>query len=248
VRTFIDQAAQATAQTGDHASALAEAIRRLPGLLGAARPALDQLDAVATRSIPIVADVRAAAPSIRRILATVPAFSRAAIPAFRSLGPVSVRGQRTAARDRGPIAELRKLAKVALPRAQRFDELMVNLRQRGFWESLLSVLYYGTAASSRFDTTSHLLPAHLQFTPCSFYATTPSPACSANFSTTAPAVTRAHRRAARAHRDATSPAASTPAGTTTAPTTTSPATPAAPTPSSNPLTQVLQGLTSYLLK
>ena len=35
---------------------------------------------------------------------------------------------------------------------------------------------------SRFDRYSHILPAHLMFTPCAFYAQTPAPGCDAHLS------------------------------------------------------------------
>jgi virulence factor Mce-like protein len=261
VQDFVDQAARVTSQTADHSGALADSIRRLPGLLTAAGPALDQLDSVATTSIPIVANVQAAAPSIRKVLDTVPAFSRAALPAFRSLGTVAAKGKRSAATDAPLIAELRKLAHAALPRARLFDELMVNLRQRGFWENLLGVLYYGTAAAARYDATSHVLPAHINLSACSIYATKPTPGCSAGFGSSTPS-TRSrprahhespHRRPATHGAPPTQPTTTTtapPPTTTQQPTTTTatpPPTTTTPAPT-NPITQVLQGLTNFLLK
>ncbi|MCW3065220.1 MAG: hypothetical protein JWN32_2392 [Solirubrobacterales bacterium] len=269
VQDFVVQAARVTTQTASHSGALADAIRRLPGLLGAARPALTQLDNVAVTSIPIVADVKAAAPYIRQVLSTVPAFARAAVPAFRGLGVVAGQGIATARTDQPLIAQLRSFAHAALPRARQFDELVVNLRQRGVWESLLGVLYYGTAAAARYDATSHVLPANLLLTPCSFYATTPTAGCSANYgaaSSTAAARTHGsrHRSASPTRTPTPAPAGSSPA---TPPTTTTPPPPTTPNPvqgitdltrkllqgltgqQAPPTTpQVLQGLTNFLLK
>jgi hypothetical protein len=256
VNSFVDQAARVTTQTADHRGALADAIRRLPGLLGAARPALTQLDDVAVTSIPIVANVRAAAPYIRQVLNTVPAFARAAIPAFRKVGTVAKKGIVTAHRDRPLITQLRALAHTALPKARQFDELMVNLRQRGFWENLWGVAYYSAAAAARFDATSHVLPANLLLSSCSFYATTPAAGCSANYDTVSstPATTRTrrarHRAAApRRHGATPAPATSTPATPTTPqPPTTTPQPPAPTNPVQGITNQVLQGLTNFLLK
>jgi virulence factor Mce-like protein len=252
VQDFVDSSASVLRQTGDHSSALADAIRRLPGLLQAANPALDQLDSVATTSIPIVRNVHAAAPAIRQILSITPQFARSAVPAFTSLGKVAKKGIATAKNDAPKIKELRQFTARSLPLAQQFDELMVNLRQRGFWDYLLSFGYNAAAATARYDNISHILPAHVNFSPCSLYATAPTAGCSANFGT---ATTTAATTTARSHR---STAGSSPATTTSsaAPSTTNaaPAAPTAPTTTTPQQTQpptisqVLQSLTNFLLK
>jgi virulence factor Mce-like protein len=266
VQAFVDGAAKVTTQTASHSGALAQGLNRLPALLAAAQPALTQLDSVAVTSIPIVSGVERAAPYIRQVLNTVPAFARAALPAFRKLGTVAKKGKATAVKDRPAITQLRSFAHAALPRAQQFDELLVNLRQRGFWESLFDVTYYGAAASARFDSVSHMLPAHLQLSPCSFYATTPTAGCSANYGgITSSATTRSrssrHRTPAQSSPGA--PTATTPAAPP--PTTTAPQSPQNPVQGITDLTrkllqgltgdqqppttpQVLQDLTNFLLK
>ena len=243
VQDFVQQAASVLKQTGDHSAALADAIRRLPGLLQATNPALDQLDSVATTSIPIVRNVEAAAPSIRKILAITPEFAKSAIPAFTSLGKVAKKGITTAKVDLPKIKQLHQFTNRSLPLAQQFDQLMVNLRQRGFWDSLLSFGYYAAAATARYDDVSHILPAHVNFSPCSFYATTPAAGCSADFGAATSAATTRTSHSGRSHSAKPDSAGASPA---------TPAQPATPAPTASnplaPITSLTQKLLNGLLQ
>lgn len=190
VQAFVEHAASVTTQTANRRSELAESIRRLPALLAAAQPALRRLDEVAVDGKPVLDDLRASAPSFNRLTSDLRPFARAAIPALRSLGATAVTGRKTL-HDAQPLtADLRRYAAASKPTARTVSQLFVNLRDRGFVENLLSFVYFSAAATARFDSVSHILPAHIISNNCVNYATAPVPGCSANFHTTAVPLSR----------------------------------------------------------
>ena len=181
VQDFIESAAHVTRRTAERRDALAEAVRRLPALLDAARPALQRLDQLTADGTPVLSDLRAAAPGVNRLIREVEPFAVAGVPALRELGSVATRARRTIRVVRPVLVELRELARAGIPTAELLDTLFVSLRDRGFVEGLLNFTYYGAAASSRYDAISHILPAHFSSSNCGTFATTPVPGCSANY-------------------------------------------------------------------
>ncbi|HVS29071.1 MAG TPA: MlaD family protein [Solirubrobacteraceae bacterium] len=191
VKRFIEQAARVSAQTAQRRAPLAESIRRLPALLRATDPALRDLDQVTANGTPVLADLRAAAPRVNRLVADVRPFSIAGLPALRALDP-ALRSGRRAVRSAGPVvAALRKFSAAALPTGQLLDELVVSMRDRGVVEGLLSFVYYAGSATARFDATSHIFPSHIIVNACTAYTQVPLAGCNARY--TSPATTRSRR-------------------------------------------------------
>jgi virulence factor Mce-like protein len=184
VQTFVDRAARVTQRTADRRSELADAIRRLPGLLAVAQPALQRLDELAVNGTPVINDLHASAPSFNRLTADLRPFARAAVPALKQLGVTATIGRKTLSDAQPLAAQLRRYAHNSKGTARNVAALFANLRDRGFVENLLSFVYFGAAATSRFDANSHILPAHLITSACSTFATAPVAGCSANFHTT----------------------------------------------------------------
>jgi phospholipid/cholesterol/gamma-HCH transport system substrate-binding protein len=181
VQDFIEQAANVTTRTADHRSALAEDVRRLPALLDAARPALERLDEFTASGTPVLADLRAAAPDVNRLVIGLRPFARKGLPVLREVGKIAVEGRRAAKNVLPVIGDLQKLGKEGIPVADLLNTLFTSLRDRGFTEGLLNLLYYGSAGLSRFDDVSHILPAHIVESTCGTFATTPVAGCSANY-------------------------------------------------------------------
>jgi hypothetical protein len=89
---------------------------------------------------------------------------------------------RTAVRATKPVAaKLLPIAGQLPPLAQITRDLNDSLKARGVPEGLLSFLYYGTAATARFDRFSHILPSYQIAGTCQQYATTPVAGCDAHF-------------------------------------------------------------------
>ena len=70
------------------------------------------------------------------------------------------------------------------PRVSRSGPLVsrsfVSLRDRGFVENGLKFVYYAAAATARYDSVSHMLPAHVLANECDQYASTPVAGCDAH--------------------------------------------------------------------
>lgn len=181
VQDFVEHSERVVSRTAERRDALAETVRRLPALLDAARPALVQLDRVAADGAPVLRHLRTAAPDVLRLLRELEPFAEQGLPALREIGSVATRGRRTVRVVRPVLVDLARLAREGIPTADLLNTLFVSLRDRGFVEGLLQFTYGASTGISRYDTVSHLIPAHLATSECSTFATTPVPGCSANF-------------------------------------------------------------------
>lgn len=184
VQNFLDRAAALSTLTAAHRDSLSLAINRLPGLLAAAQPALQQLDVVARDGTPLLQQIHTAVPFLNRVNSDFGPFVAAAKPGLAALR-IALKKAIPAIKETTPLtAELRKYTHRSLPGTELFAKLSANLQRHGFSENFLSVTYYIGAALARFDGTSHLLSL-LLIGPhngmCGNYATTPVPGCQAHY-------------------------------------------------------------------
>jgi virulence factor Mce-like protein len=211
VRSFIDKAQGVTKQTSDESSALAESIRRLPGLLDAARPALQKLDTVAATGTPVLRNLRAAAPSLNSAISHLGPFSTSGLGAIRGLGDATPIA-RSSARSATPVLKtIRSLADIIRPTAGKGRDFFAAMRDQGAIENLMKFFYTGAAGTARYDGISHVIPELLSVNQCSPAATAPVAGCSANYNTPAAATSRIATAV-------NAPAAAAPAKQATAPT------------------------------
>ena len=182
VLDFIEQSERVTAQTAEQRGPLADTIRRLPPLLERTDIALSDLDRFFDNSRPLLGELRAAAPGLERALTALGPFARAGRPALVRLGRTADLVRRTIP-DAQPVVErLRTFARIGRPVGRTLADLLINLRDRGATELLGRFVYYSAAATSRFDSTSHVLPAHaVEGGNCMQLATSPVPGCNAFF-------------------------------------------------------------------
>ncbi len=219
VTDFIEQADRVTAQAADHRGELAETIRRLPPLLDASDRAIANLDRLFDNGQPLLGELRAAAPGLNRAVRDIGPFARAAEPSLVRLGGTAKIGRRTLKSAAPVVRLLRTFTVQAGPVGKSLADLLVNLRDRGGVEYLERFLYFSAAATSRFDSISHILPAHaVNDGNCSPLATAPVAGCNAFFrdstATRSAGKRAAARRRARRDRDDAAPtpgAAATPA-------------------------------------
>jgi ABC-type transporter Mla subunit MlaD len=261
LQSFLDHAAVVTALTAAHRDALAEAINRLPGLLAAAQPALAQLNTVAVDGTPLVQEIHAAVPALNTVSNRLGPFVEVAKPALAKLGDALQRAI-PAVRDATPlVVTIRRYLSRSLPSTEQIGALFENLQQHGFVENFLSLVYYLSALTARYDSLGHLGVAYLIDADngvCNEYATTPVAGCSAHYGSlpTYAANRSATRRGAHAGPSQRTATATKPAATPTPPAAQRPA--AAPpastvprpgaTSPAGPVTQSLQNLIGYLLK
>jgi ABC-type transporter Mla subunit MlaD len=261
VQSFLDRAAGLSTLTAAHRDSLSLTINRLPGLLAAAQPALQQLDIVAVQGTPLVQQIQASVPGLNRVANDLGPFGAVAKPGLTKLGQ-ALQQAIPAIRHTTPLVQtLGQYTHRSLGSTQLFGKLSKNLQRHGFVENFLSLTYYISATLARFDTTSHVLPlllvgAHNGI--CAVYATTPVPGCSAHYGQQ-PAYHRSTELARRAQATSTpsaagpnygSPPPLTPAAParSTAPQATTP-TPSAPASGvTGQVQQTLQNLINFLLK
>ena len=178
-RRLVRRAASVLTVTGRRSGEIAEATHRLPGLLRDARPALTSLDAVAERGIPLLAALNRSAPTVLALTHDGPALARAARPTLAKIAPVLRNGIGVVERALPVSRALKVYAHQSLPSARLAGTLLPNLDERGFPDNLMRFFFSAALATARFDETSHILPAHLDFTPCAQYATAPQEGCRA---------------------------------------------------------------------
>ncbi len=160
VTAFIEQSARVTRQTAERRSELADSIRRLPPLLDATDIALVELDRLLAEGRPLLGELRAAAPGLERAIDAIGPFARAGTPALEDIGELAAIGLGTV-RSATPIVRLlRRFTGRSGPVGSMLATLLVDLRDAGGLEFIGRFVYNSAAATSRFDSTSHILPAH----------------------------------------------------------------------------------------
>jgi ABC-type transporter Mla subunit MlaD len=199
VQNFLQQAATLSSTTAQHSSNLELAIKRLPGLLAAAQPSLNQLDVVARDGTPLVRQLGVAAPILNQASTDLGPFVAAAKPGLAKLSTALTKAI-PAVKHTTPLTKaLRSYTTKSLAKTKLSGKLFTSLQQAGFGENFLGIVYYVAAALSRFDSVSHLLSfATVNLGPCLAYATTPVPGCGANYGSApaSAALLRHHSRAA----------------------------------------------------
>ena len=209
---FIEKLGAVSERFGSHDQALGESVARLPGLLEQAEPALRELDAISVEGRPVLANLRRASPSVRSLARQLGPFSREARPTLARLGDAAVKGK-AALDDSMPfLGSLRRTLTELRPLTPTTRELISSLVERGGTEGLLRFFYNAALATSRFDQTSHIFPAHLVDGACGLYRTEepPLPGCNGRFSdagATPEALSKPKASGIRATGPAGSPAA-----------------------------------------
>ncbi|MCW2991384.1 MAG: hypothetical protein JWM73_1978 [Solirubrobacterales bacterium] len=181
-RRLLRRASAVLTRTGRHSGDVAASVQRLPAMLRGAQPALERLGTVAKAGIPLLAQIHRSAPTVISLTKDAPALARAARPTLAKVGPVLDRGAGIVGRALPLSRALRVYSRQSLPSARLTGRLLPDLNAQGFPDNLMRFFFYATLATSRFDETSHILPAHIDLTECGNYATTPQAGCSANYS------------------------------------------------------------------
>jgi phospholipid/cholesterol/gamma-HCH transport system substrate-binding protein len=170
--------AQATAERG---ADLERVLQRLPTFLRQLRPTMVRLGGLADQATPVLSDLGHQARSINRLTVALGPFSRAALPALRTLGQAADIGGPALVHSRPTIRDLRTFARSARPLAANAADLLDSLQKTGGVERLMDYIFYQVAAINGFDQFGHYLRAALIVNLCTTYATVPAAGCSANF-------------------------------------------------------------------
>jgi phospholipid/cholesterol/gamma-HCH transport system substrate-binding protein len=184
VSHFVESADATARATAERRAALSASIKRLPRLLRELRPALRDLGAVSEQSAPVLSELHAAAPGVNRLITQLAPFSRAAVPAFRTLGHAADVGRPALRASRPLVSDLHRFAGYARPLSATLDALARSLDETGAVERAMDFIFFQATAINGFDAISHYLRAGLLVNLCSSYAVEPQAGCNSNFTTT----------------------------------------------------------------
>ncbi len=195
VARFVTEANNtATAAASQHV-ALQDSLARLPGFLEQLRPAMAKLGQAATANQPVLANLDAASSQLDRLFTDLTPFSRAALPAVRSLGRASATGRKAVQAATPTVNDLAAFAKPTPELAQNLSIVLRDLDDRGRavepdprspggkgytgLEALLQYVFNQTLAINTFGPLGHLLAVDAFVDPkCTPYATPPTIALS----------------------------------------------------------------------
>ncbi len=188
VERFIDEADRTATATATQQNNLRGTFQNLPATLEQLRPAMAKLATTVTTNTPVLNNLNAASGQIKRLLTDLPAFSRSARPAIKSLGQASVTG-RTAVKAAAPtVADLNRFAKPTPELAGNLAIVLHDLDDpsravepdprspggTGFTglQALLGYVFNQTLAVNYYGPQGHLLGVDAFFSSmCSNYAT-----------------------------------------------------------------------------
>lgn len=185
VGRFVREAGQAAQASAERSDALAATFRRFPGFLGQLTPTLRNLEVAARRQTPALRDLRVSAPRLTTFFERLGPFSRATLPAVRSLGRASVTGLQAARAARPQVRRLRRFAGRSVELAGNLAIVLKDLDDRGRavqkiqgspndqgytgLEALLVYLFDQALSINIYDQRGHLLKINLLTNECTNY-------------------------------------------------------------------------------
>jgi phospholipid/cholesterol/gamma-HCH transport system substrate-binding protein len=185
VASALDNSAKVAEATAERRVELEGSIQRLPRFLTELRPTMTRLGALSDEMTPVLTDLGDVAPDVNRLILQLGPFSRAAIPAFDTLGDAAVVGTPAVIAARPVITELRRSAVVLRPVARDLSAVLRSFRRNQGIERAMDYILYQVTAINGFDGVGHYLRAGLIVNQCASYAVEPAGGCSANFRTPA---------------------------------------------------------------
>ncbi len=188
VQRFIDTANNTSRATATQDNNLRLTFQKLPGFLEQLRPAMVKLGLATDANLPVLQNLNSASGQLNHLFTHLPAFSRSAIPAIKSLGQASVTGRQAVIAAKPTIKNLNQFAKPTPELAQNLAIVGHDLDNRaravepdprspqgkGYTglEALLQYVFNQTLAINTFGPFGHQLAVDGFISPtCSPYAT-----------------------------------------------------------------------------
>jgi ABC-type transporter Mla subunit MlaD len=188
VTKFIDVAGKTAADTSTQQANLRSSLQRLPDLLTQLEPTMAQLGTTVTTNEPVLRNLNQASGQIDRLLTDLPAFSKSARPAIKSLGQASVTGRAAVTAATPTVRDLNTFAKPTPELAGNLAIVLHDLDDpsraverdprspggNGFTglQALLGYVFNQTLAVNTFGPEGHVLAVDAFVSPmCSAYAT-----------------------------------------------------------------------------
>jgi phospholipid/cholesterol/gamma-HCH transport system substrate-binding protein len=182
VADFIVQANKTAQATAERRAAISAGIRRFPAFLRQLKPTLSDLGNLSDEMTPVITDLGRAAPGLNRFIIELGPFSKASIPAIKSLGQAADVGTPALVASKPIATDLATLAQNADPVSKNLDALQKSLTATGGINRLMDYIFFQMQAINGFDSVGHYLRAGLILNACSTYATkVVAPDCRATF-------------------------------------------------------------------
>jgi virulence factor Mce-like protein len=181
VADFVVQANTTSEASAERRDDLRRSIALLPDFLAELEPLMADLEGFADQGIPLLADLRDAAPALGRMIRAQGTLADSGRESFPSLGDALERGRPALIRSRPLFQDLTRLGRQLGPTSVDLDDLLQSLDQTGGLERLNELLYYSALSVNGFDDIGHYLRAGLVTNLCSTYAIQIFGTCSANF-------------------------------------------------------------------
>jgi virulence factor Mce-like protein len=188
VNRFIIEANRTATATATQDTNLRLTFARLPGLLQQLRPTLVDLSSAITANTPVLQNLDSASGEINTLFTNLPAFSRSAVPAVKSLGQASVTGKSAVVAAKPTVTALNQFAKPTPELAQNLSIVLNDLDTqnraverdprspggKGFsgLQALLGYVFNQALAVNTYGPFGHMLAVDAFFSKmCSPYAT-----------------------------------------------------------------------------
>lgn len=181
VANFIDKANTTAQATAERRGDLEASLQKFPGFLRALKPTMVKLGALADEMTPAVTDLNRSGEDVSRFIKGLGDFSKAGIPAIKSLGDASVPGRSALLAGKPLVGDLKGFAKEGRPLVGNVADLLTSLQDTGGIERFMDFLYYSTASTNGFDEDGHYLRAWALVNACLSYTVKQGGGCSANF-------------------------------------------------------------------
>jgi phospholipid/cholesterol/gamma-HCH transport system substrate-binding protein len=170
-------AAQATAE---RRADLEKNFQLFPKFLTQLRPTMARLDQLSRQMLPVFTNLQPVASDVSRLLTALAPFSRAAIPAFRTLGHAAKTGGPAIAAAKPTVQVLGKFTARAESVTSNLASLLTSIDQTKGLRYLTNLIFNLSMSVNGFDDYGHYLRTTL-LAGCNSEATTLNQACSANF-------------------------------------------------------------------
>jgi ABC-type transporter Mla subunit MlaD len=177
---FIVQANIAAQATAERRADLERNFALFPKFLSELRPTMARLDSLSKEMLPVFTDLEPVAPEVSRLLIALGPFSRAGIPAFRSLGRTADTAGPALAAALPTVQVLGNFTARARSVTRNLASLLTSVDQTKGIRYLTSAIMNLAMSVNGFDDFGHYLRTTL-LAGCNSEATKLNQACSANF-------------------------------------------------------------------
>jgi ABC-type transporter Mla subunit MlaD len=180
VADLIVKANTAAQATAERRVDLEKNFERFPAFLRELRPTMARLGALSDEMIPVISNLGKVGPDISRLLIALAPFSRAGIPALRTLGDTADVGRPALIAAKPTIELLGRFTSQARHVSNNLAQLLTSLDQTNGIKYLMQLILNVGLSVNGFDQVGHYLRTAL-LAGCNSEATVVNPACTANF-------------------------------------------------------------------